>query len=103
MPPTGGRIFLRSREVTDGKTGEMQLAITIADTGSGMPPHVRKRIFDAFFSTKGLGGTGLGLWVSKEIIERHHGRLLVWSSEHETTHGTVFILMIPLQIPQVQG
>jgi PAS domain S-box-containing protein len=99
MPSSGGRILLRSHELTDSNSGEKYLAITIADTGAGIPPKLRERIFDAFFSTKGLGGTGLGLWVSKEIVDRHHGRLLVRSSQDPIHHGTIFTLLLPFDLP----
>ena len=69
----------------------------MADTGSGMPPQTLKKIFDAFFTTKGIGGTGLGLWVSKEIIDRHHGVLRARSSQKEGRSGTVFTMFLPLE------
>jgi signal transduction histidine kinase len=108
MHPVGGRLLLRSRDATDWRTGQRGLALTIADTGSGMSALVRKRVFDAFFSTKGIGGTGLGLWVSKEIMDRHRGTLRVRSLEAAgapeanlhgaNSHGTVFVLFLPLEM-----
>ena len=95
MHPAGGRLLLRSRNARDWRTGEHGLRITIADTGSGMPSAVQRRIFDAFFTTKGIGGTGLGLWVSREIVERHRGLLRVRSSRREGASGTVFSLFLP--------
>jgi PAS domain S-box-containing protein len=93
----GGRLLLRSREATDWTTGRKGLTLTVADTGSGMPPLVLKRLFEAFFSTKGIGGTGLGLWVSKEIVDRHHGSLRVRSSTKENAHGTATALFLPFE------
>ena len=55
------------------------MRITVADTGHGMSPAVRSHIFDAFYTTKGNNGTGLGLWISHGIVEKHHGRLDVKS------------------------
>jgi two-component system, sporulation sensor kinase C len=69
--------------------------ITIADTGSGISPEMRKHIFDAFFTTKGIGGTGLGLWISCEIIHRHEGTLRVRSSQQPGRSGTVFAIFLP--------
>jgi signal transduction histidine kinase len=69
--------------------------MTIADTGYGMSPEVRQRIFEAFYTTKGLGGTGLGLWISKGIVEKHQGRLGVRSSNRSPRTGTVFSLFLP--------
>ena len=95
----GGRLLIRSREATEWSTGAQGILILIADTGSGIGPETLKQIYKAFFTTKGIGGTGLGLWISCEIVERHHGRLLVRSrqSDPETgrTGGTVFSLFVP--------
>jgi PAS domain S-box-containing protein len=102
MSAGGGRLLIRSRLGTSwskraaGLSGLPGLVITIADTGSGMTPTVLKKIFEPFFTTKGIGGTGLGLWISQEIILRHHGVLSVRSSQREQRHGTVFTLFLPL-------
>jgi PAS domain S-box-containing protein len=93
--PTGGRLMVRNRLTTHWPTGRRGLALTVADTGNGMPPDIRKRIFDPFFTTKGIGGTGLGLWVSQEITNRHSGALNVRSSQRGPQAGTVFTLFLP--------
>jgi signal transduction histidine kinase len=93
--PTGGKLCLRSRQATNWRTGENGLAVTIADTGMGMSPETRKRLFNAFYTTKGLTGTGLGLWVTKEIVDRHGGTLTVRSSQSPAHRGTVFTLFLP--------
>ncbi len=67
----------------------------MADTGTGMSLSVQKRIFEAFYTTKGTGGTGLGLWISCEIVTRHHGSLRLRSSQKEGASGTVFTLFLP--------
>ena len=95
MHTGGGRLLLRSRSATDWRTGRKGLGITIADTGSGMTPQTRKKVFEAFYTTKGIGGTGLGLWVSKEIVERHEGVLEVRSRDKPGYSGTVFYLFLP--------
>ena len=97
MQPAGGRLLIRDRDACDRRTGREGVAITIADQGSGIPPAILHRIFDAFYTTKGIGGTGLGLWVSKEILDRHQGRLLVRSSQQPHRHGTVFTVFLPFQ------
>ncbi len=94
---TGGRLLIRahaSRDygVPEGRTG---VRITIADTGHGMSHATLVRVFEPFFTTKDLQGTGLGLWISKGIVERHQGRLIVRSSEEERRHGTLFTLFLP--------
>ncbi len=92
-----GRLLIRTREATDWRTGVRGTVLTIADTGSGITPQTMKRLFTAFFTTKGSAGTGLGLWVSSEIIQRHYGRLLVRSCHSEGTSWTVFQLFLPFQ------
>jgi signal transduction histidine kinase len=81
----------------------------VADTGLGMSEAVRRRIFDAFFTTKETTGTGLGLWISSEIIAKHKGTVRVRSCpaelplEHvaadsstpKSGSGTVFMLFFP--------
>jgi PAS domain S-box-containing protein len=97
--PIGGRLLLRSREATDWRTGRRGLVLTVADTGSGMSPETRAHVFEAFFTTKGINGTGLGLWIGSEIVDRHHGHLLLRSSRDTAHRGTVFNLFLPFLAP----
>lgn len=97
MPGYGGRIRVSSREGRDWKTGRRGVVIVVADNGSGMSEETRDKLYTAFYTTKGIGGTGLGLWVSSGIIQRHHGRLLVRSREGEQS-GTVFSLFLPFEM-----
>jgi signal transduction histidine kinase len=60
-----------------------------------MAEAVRLRLFEPFYTTKGLSGTGLGLWISESIVQRHKGRLSVRSTQHPVHHGTVFSLFLP--------
>ena len=92
----GGRLLLRSRLATDRTTARSGMVITVADTGPGITATQLKQIFDPFFTTKGIGGTGLGLWVTQEIVTRHHGRLSVRSCTKPQRSGTVFTLFLPL-------
>ena len=98
LPPQGGQLFLRSHEGTDD-TGRKGIFIVVADTGSGMPAEVQKRLFEAFFTTKGEEGNGLGMWVSKEIVDRHEATLRVRSSQRPNHSGTVFRLFLPFESP----
>ena len=97
MADGGGNLLVRTREATDWRSGVKGVSITVADTGTGMSRETTSRIFKAFYSTKGVAGTGLGLWVSQEIISRHHGRLLVRSRMSPGSKGTVFDLFLPYQ------
>ncbi len=95
----GGRLLVRMREATDWRTGRRGQVVTVADTGPGMSGEVRARIFDAFFTTKGDAGTGLGLWVSQEIVARHKGALRLRTRQAEEDgsggRGCVFTLFLP--------
>jgi len=90
----GGRLLVRARQVTQWSTGARGVQVTVADTGHGMDRQTQLRVFEAFFSTKGIGGTGLGLWVSAEIVNKHHGTLRVRSRERAPHQGTVFLMFI---------
>jgi PAS domain S-box-containing protein len=71
--------------------------ITIADTGPGIPPEHLESIFEPFFTTKKDTGTGLGLWVSRELVEKHGGSLRVRSRTSDPLCGTVFSIFLPNQ------
>ncbi len=96
--PDGGRLLLRSRLGHNWRTNLPGLVLSVADTGKGMDEATLQRIFQPFFSTKGAGGSGLGLWVSQEIVQRHHGTFLVRSRVGDQHHGTVFLLFVPLGV-----
>jgi PAS domain S-box-containing protein len=93
--PPGGKIIVREQNITDWRTGERGVRVSIADTGHGMSPQVRKMIFDPFFTTKGITGTGLGLWVSAEILNKHHARVSIRTRDHLPNQGTVFSIFFP--------
>jgi len=69
--------------------------ITIADSGPGISEQVRTQIFEPFFTTKKDVGTGLGLWVSKQIIENHGGSIRFRSRTTPMKSGTVFVVHLP--------
>jgi PAS domain S-box-containing protein len=95
MHPVGGRLLIYSREGTNGTGDRQGVCITVADTGCGMSEQTLRKLFQPFFTTKDIGGTGLGLWVSKEIIERHRGTVRVRSSQKQGNSGSVFHLFLP--------
>jgi PAS domain S-box-containing protein len=93
-----GRLMVRARRSRDWVHPQRDgVRITIADTGSGMTGDVRDRLFEAFFTTKGATGTGLGLWVSHEIILKHHGIIHLRSrpASEGGSSGTVFQIFFP--------
>jgi signal transduction histidine kinase len=94
----GGSLFLRIAPASHPRTRRPGIALTVADTGTGMAPETLARIYEPFFSTKGNTGTGLGLWVSLEIVEKHGGTLRVRSrlAATDVPGGTVFRLFLPL-------
>ena len=94
-----GRLLIRTREATHWPTGERGIFFTVADTGSGISGEALKRVFEPFFTTKGTIGTGLGLWISREIVTRHRGVLRLRSSEATTHHGTVVTMFLPFGPP----
>ncbi len=77
------------------KTTEDKYEIRIEDNGMGMSPEVRARLFEAFFSTKGSQGTGLGLMIMQKTIQMHQGKIEV---ESEKGKGTTFILKLPQKL-----
>jgi signal transduction histidine kinase len=84
-----------AREHSNGSRAGIRL--TVADSGSGISPEIRKTIFEPFVSTKGDTGTGLGLWVSSQIVQRHGGTIQVKSRVLSPYTGTVFSVFLPLQ------
>ena len=96
---TGGILTLRLRDAQSSITQARGARITIADTGHGMPEETRRKIFEPFYTTKGINGTGLGLWISRGIVEKHQGSLSVRSSIAPERHGTTFSLFLPAGLP----
>ena len=92
----GGVLTLRLRNATC-LAGRRGIRVTVADTGSGIPQTLRKQIFEPFVTTKGETGTGLGLWVSAEILRKHDGHLSYRSSTREGRSGTAFSIFLPFR------
>ncbi len=75
--------------------GGRYVRITIADNGTGISEGAQQQVFDALFTTKGAIGTGLGLWVSKQIIDKHGGSIRLRSSTDKHRRGTAFSILLP--------
>lgn len=96
MQASGGKLVLRTSRTFDWKSGRTGIAITVSDTGIGMDRATLSRIYEPFFSTKGITGTGLGLWVSREIMEKHQGVVRVRSRQGAGS-GTIFRIFLPFE------
>jgi PAS domain S-box-containing protein len=92
--PHGGMIKLRVSIMATGE-GKRRVRITVADNGQGIDPDARPRIFEPFFTTKRGTGTGLGLWVAQQIVQKHHGSVRVRSKHGGEESGTVFSVVLP--------
>lgn len=75
---------------------------TILDSGSGIDPALKPRLFEPFYTTKTDIGTGLGLWLSKELVQKHGGSISVHSSVRPGRSGTAFSVFFPLTPPTVK-
>ena len=94
--PRGGNLWLRTRLLPDPE----EVQIEVRDDGTGIPPEILPRMFEPFLTTKESGkGVGLGLAVSRNIVEAHGGRIEVQS---ELGKGTTFTVTLPLSITPVK-
>jgi len=92
--------FVHGSAAEDGAANGGTVEVVVADTGSGIAPEHLDRIFEPFFTTKRDVGTGLGLWVTREIMERHGGSIQVeTSNENGKASGAAFRLHLPIQMP----
>jgi PAS domain S-box-containing protein len=94
--PQGGRLLVRLRpslDWRDGKTPGMR--VTLTDSGMGVNRATMRRIFEPFYTTKTETGTGLGLWVVAQLVERRHGDVRVWSWQRALASGTAFSVFLP--------
>ena len=95
---SGATIRIEANSGIDARNpSRVGVRITIADTGLGIPPEHLENIFEPFFTTKKDTGTGLGLWVSRELVEKHGGSLRVRSRTSDPLCGTVFSIFLPEQ------
>lgn len=94
----GGELVLHTREsslATD--PARKGIRITVLDNGTGIPRGVRKNLFAPFYTTKGEKGTGLGLWISRGIIEKHEGTIHLASTNRNGRSGTAFSVFLPFE------
>ena len=94
--PEGGHLQLRVSTVS--VRGRSYARISIADSGSGIRRDIRSSLFTQFFTTKGSRGTGLGLWLTRDIVHRNGGKLR-FRSRTDSPSGTVFSMYLPSAPP----
>lgn len=92
-----GSLHVRVAPVRDWSSGKEGVRITVADNGSGIPRDRLPQIFEPFYTTKKDTGTGLGLWISRGIVEKHGGSIRVRSRTTGAATGTAFSIFLPVQ------
>jgi signal transduction histidine kinase len=99
--PEGGELTLRTalHEEPDAEGGRRFIVATVADTGVGIPPGIREKIFSPFYTTR-TQGTGLGLSITRKIVEQAGGTIAV---ESESGKGTTFTVRIPVVETRIQA
>ena len=93
--PEGGDLVLRVSRGRDWRSCMPGVIVTVADSGPGIQPHHRQHIFEPFFTTKSDVGTGLGLWLTREIVLRHSGRIRVRTNSQPGRSGTTISIFLP--------
>ena len=95
-----GKMVIRLRRSRDWRNRSVTgMRVTIRDSGVGMDRLTTRRIFEPFFTTKPETGTGLGMWVVAQLVERHRGSVRVWSTQRYGASGTVFSIFLPMAHP----
>ena len=98
VAPRKGKISLRAYASRDWKSQRPGVRVVVADNGPGIPAEVRPRILEPFFTTKGEGGTGLGLWIASDILRKYNGVMKLRTSTQPHCCGTCFSIFLPFQI-----
>jgi len=93
--PNGGKLRLTVRDAYNWALGRRGICVSIIDTGLGVKPQDARRLFEPFFSTKSTKGTGLGLWISKGIVQKYDGRISFRSLRNANRCATCFSVFLP--------
>jgi PAS domain S-box-containing protein len=93
----GGTLSIATRKVISSRGDGLE--VTIGDTGTGIRPEYLPKVFEPFFTTKGELGTGIGLWVARQLIETRGGQISVTSSVEPGRSGTTITIFIPFAMP----
>jgi signal transduction histidine kinase len=101
--PQGGILRVRMGPQRNDAEGRTDLFISVCDTGTGIRPEHAKHLFEPFFTTKSTKGTGLGLWISKGIIQKYDGKINFRSMNFKDKSMTSFRVILPRVIPAAKG
>jgi two-component system NtrC family sensor kinase len=92
----GGHLVVRCFESSNMITGAKGVRFVFSDSGVGIPNNVIPQIFDAFYTTKGKSGSGIGLWLSAEVIEKHGGTIRLRTRTQGRYRGTLIEVFLPI-------
>lgn len=101
--PQKGRLRIRLRHARDWRSGRDGMHITFVDSGVGMDRATIRRIFEPFFTTKAETGTGLGMWVVQQLVERHGGHVHIRSTPRYGASGTAISVFLPTGGAEARG
>jgi PAS domain S-box-containing protein len=101
--PSGGKLRIRLAKSSVRTNGIEGVRVSVYDNGAGIPPEHANRIFEPFFSTKQMKGTGLGLWISKGIIQKYQGTIRFRSLSFQGYAATCFSVFIPASFATKPG
>lgn len=93
--PEGGRLRVRVVDTRGSGCGRVGVRVSVCDTGGGIKPEDAKRLFEPFFTTKSTKGTGLGLWISKGIVQKYDGAIRFRSLRTNGRNATCFSVFLP--------
>jgi PAS domain S-box-containing protein len=91
--PEGGTLSISVEDVVSPRDG---IVLSVQDNGIGIAPDVLPRVFEAFFSTRATVGTGIGLFVAKQFVEGHGGKIEIQSKNDRDDHGTTVRVFLPI-------
>ena len=95
----GTRLVVRVQDSSNWKNiSQKGIRVTIADDGAGIPPAARSHIFEQFYTTKSDEGTGMGLWVSRDIVNKYGGEIRFKSNVSDWQSGTTFSVFLPARL-----
>ncbi len=98
----GGRIIVSGRRTHDYRSGRSGIRLSVADTGTGVSAGHKKKLFSPFFTTKKEVGTGLGLWLTRDLLEKKGGYIR-FRSRNSRPSGTIMSIYLPASLPEASA